>query len=158
MRIMILLHFIPSHYFFLFIATAQRNPNFTACLSENPSSQRTLEQVGQSLGPQGHGAFGLVVGDGEVLHAQLLCHFGLSAVVDQRTAEKLRTQTNRASHVRVQLSAPAAQRGRHGTKAVTGRAAVEEEVCSTLNVDHTASTIYSPEEKCTFSEDINAFI
>lgn len=27
MRIMILLHFIPSHYFFLFIATAQRNPN-----------------------------------------------------------------------------------------------------------------------------------
>lgn len=55
------------------------------------SCKHTLQQVSQSLGPQRDWSFGFVVGDGEILHAQLLCHFGLCAVVYQRTAEKLRT-------------------------------------------------------------------
>lgn len=60
---------------------------------------RTLQQVGQGLGPQRHGPLGFVVGDGELLHAQLLGHFGLSAVVDQRATQQLWTQTDRQDQV-----------------------------------------------------------
>lgn len=53
------------------------------------SAEPTLQQVGQRLGAQGDGPLGLVVGDGELLHAQLLGHLGLRAVVDQRAAQQL---------------------------------------------------------------------
>lgn len=56
-------------------------------------SQHTLQQVSQSLGPEDDWPLGLVVGDGELLHPQLLGDFGLRAVVDQRTAEKLHANT-----------------------------------------------------------------
>lgn len=56
---------------------------------------RTLQQVGKGLGPERHGPLGFVVGDGEVLHAQLHRHFGLRAVVDQRAAQKLPQNTNK---------------------------------------------------------------
>lgn len=59
------------------------------------SRERTLQEVGQGLGPEHHRPLGLVVGDGELLHAQFLRHFGLRAVVDQRAAEKLRAQKER---------------------------------------------------------------
>lgn len=58
-------------------------------------SQHTLQQVGQSLGPEDDWPLGLVVGDGELLHPQLLRDFGLRAVVDQRTAKKLHANTER---------------------------------------------------------------
>lgn len=72
---------------------------FAAGQSER-SAERTLQQVGQRLGAQGDGPLGLVVGDGELLHAQLLGHLGLRAVVDQRAAQQLcgeqtRKQTNK---------------------------------------------------------------
>lgn len=51
---------------------------------------RTLQEVGQRLGPQGDRPLGFVVGDGVLLHAQLLGHFGLRAVVHQRAAEELK--------------------------------------------------------------------
>lgn len=58
-------------------------------------AEPTLQQVGQRLGAQGDGPLGLVVGDGKVLHAQLLGHLGLRAVVDQRAAQQLcREHTN----------------------------------------------------------------
>lgn len=59
--------------------------------NETKSCEHTLQQVGQSLGPQRDRPFGFVVGDGELLHAQLLRHFGLRSVVYQRTAEQLWT-------------------------------------------------------------------
>lgn len=59
----------------------------------------TLQEVGQGLGPEDDGAFGLVVGDGELLHPQLLRNFGLRAVVDQRTAEKLHANTDGGSRI-----------------------------------------------------------
>lgn len=62
--------------------------------------EHTLQQVGQSLGPEGDRPLGFVVGDGELLHAQLLRHFGLRAVVHQRTAEQLHAQKASHSHVR----------------------------------------------------------
>lgn len=62
-------------------------------ISELHASKHTLQEVSQSLGPEDNRSFGLVVGDGELLHPQLLRNFGLRAVVDQRTAEKLHENT-----------------------------------------------------------------
>lgn len=65
---------------------------FTNLEVNQRKDQRTLQQVRQSLGPQSDRPFGFIIGDGEILHAQLLRHFGLRAVVHQRTAEQLSTQ------------------------------------------------------------------
>lgn len=49
----------------------------------------TFQKVCQRLGAKGHGPLGLVVGDGVLLHAQLLRHLGLSSVVHQRASQQL---------------------------------------------------------------------